>query len=145
MADKETKGKEMTDRKSSGNVVESLLRGMDSVLAAKTVVGQPVQVGDVTIVPLVDVSFGFAAGAGSNSDKNAAKNGGGLGGKMSPSAVLVIKDGTTRLVNVKDQSTMTKLLDMLPDLIDKFTGKKETGMEDAEAVDIAFPHREEKE
>ena len=99
----------------------------------------------MTIVPLVDVSFGFAAGAGSNLDKNSDKNGGGLGGKMSPSAVLVIKDGTTRLVNIKDQSTMTKLLDMLPDLIDKFTGKKESGMEDAEAVDIAFPDREEKE
>jgi len=145
MADKETRGREMADRENSGNVVESLLRGMDSVLAAKTVVGQPVQVGDVTIVPLVDVSFGFAAGAGSNLDKNSDKNGGGLGGKMSPSAVLVIKDGATRLVNIKDQSTMTKLLDMLPDLIDKFTGKKESGMEDAEAVDIAFPDREEKE
>lgn len=145
MADKETRGREMADRENSGNVVESLLRGMDNVLAAKTVVGQPVQVGDVTIVPLVDVSFGFAAGTGSNLDKNSDKNGGGLGGKMSPSAVLVIKDGATRLVNIKDQSTMTKLLDMLPDLIDKFTGKKESGMEDAEAVDIAFPDREEKE
>ena len=145
MADKETRGSEMADRKGAANVVESLLRGMDSVLAAKTVVGQPVQVGDVTIVPLVAVSFGFAAGAGSNSGKNSVNNGGGLGGKMSPSAVLVIKDGATRLVNVKDQSTMTKLLDMLPDLIDKFTGKKETGMEDAEAVNIAFPDREEKE
>lgn len=145
MADKETRGREMADKKGVPSVVESLLQGMDSVLAAKTVVGQPVQVGDVTIVPLVDVSFGFAAGAGSNSDKNSARNGGGLGGKMSPSAVLVIKDGTTRLVNVKDQNTMTKLLDMLPDLVDKFTGKKETGMDDAEAVNIAFPDREEKE
>ena len=145
MADKETKGKEMADRKGFPGVVESLLQGMDNVLSAKTVVGQPVQVGDVTILPLVDVSFGFAAGAGSNSDKNSAKNGGGLGGKMSPSAVLIIKDGTTRLVNVKDQNTMTKLLDMLPDLMDKFTGKKETGLEDEEAVNIAFPDREEKE
>ncbi|MDE5749030.1 MAG: sporulation protein, partial [Acetatifactor sp.] len=56
----------MANRKGAPGVVESLLQGMDSVLAAKTVVGQPVQVGDVTIVPLVDVSFGFAAGAGSN-------------------------------------------------------------------------------
>lgn len=145
MADKEMKGKEMADRKGFPGVVESLLQGMDNVLSAKTVVGQPVQVGDVTILPLVDVSFGFAAGAGNNSDKNSARNGGGLGGKMSPSAVLIIKDGTTRLINVKDQNTMTKLLDMLPDLVDKFTGKKETGMEDAEAVNIAFPGRKEKE
>lgn len=97
------------------------------------------------ILPLVDVSFGFAAGAGSKADKNAASAGGGLGGKMSPSAVLVIKDGTTRLVSVKDQSTMTKLLDMLPDLVDKFTGKKDTDIEDEEAVNIAFPEQKEKE
>ncbi len=142
MADKETKGKEMAERKGFPGVVESLLQGMESVLSAKTVVGQPVQVGDVTILPLVDVSFGFAAGSGNHSDKNSARNGGGLGGKMSPSAVLIIKDGATRLVNVKDQSTMTKLLDMLPDLVDKFTGKKEMGMEDSEAVDIAFPDQE---
>ncbi|MCI9321872.1 MAG: sporulation protein [Lachnospiraceae bacterium] len=132
----------MAERKGFPGVVESLLQGMESVLSAKTVVGQPVQVGDVTILPLVDVSFGFAAGAGNHSDKNSARNGGGLGGKMSPSAVLIIKDGATRLVSVKDQSTMTKLLDLLPDLVDKFTGKKEMGMEDTEAVDIAFPDRE---
>ncbi len=142
MADKETKGKDMAERKGFPGVVESLLQGMESVLSAKTVVGQPVQVGDVTILPLVDVSFGFAAGAGNHSDKNSVRNGGGLGGKMSPSAVLIIKDGATRLVSVKDQSTMTKLLDLLPDLVDKFTGKKEMGMEDTEAVDIAFPDRE---
>lgn len=51
MADKETKGKEMADRKGFPGVVESLLQGMDNVLSAKTVVGQPVQVGDVTILP----------------------------------------------------------------------------------------------
>ena len=145
MADKELKGKEMAEKKGFPGVVESLLQGMDSVLSAKTVVGQPVQVGDVTILPLVDVSFGFAAGAGSNSDKNSARNGGGLGGKMSPSAVLIIKDGVTRLVNVKDQNTVTKLIDMLPDRVDKFTGKKEVGMEDDEAVNIAFPDQKEKD
>ena len=72
MADKETKGKDMAERKGFPGVVESLLQGMESVLSAKTVVGQPVQVGDVTILPLVDVSFGFAAGAGNHSDKNSA-------------------------------------------------------------------------
>lgn len=142
MADKETRESERADKKGVSGMVESLLQGMDNVLAAKTVVGQPVQVGDVTIVPLVDVNFGFAVGSGSNFEKDSVKKGGGLGGKMSPSAVLVIKDGATRLINVKDQNTVTKLLDMLPDLVDKFTGKNETGMDDAKAVDIAFPDRE---
>lgn len=52
---------------------------------------------------------------------------GGLGGKISPSAVLVIKDGNIRLVNVKNQDAVTKVLDMVPDFVNKFTsGKKQT-------------------
>ena len=49
--------------------------------------------------------------------------GGGMGGKMSPSAVLVIQNGTTKLVNVKNQDGITKVLDMVPDFVNKFTSK----------------------
>ncbi|MCM1327543.1 MAG: GerW family sporulation protein [Bacteroidales bacterium] len=123
-------------------VVESLLRGMDSVLSTKTVVGEATTVGDIIILPLVDVTFGVAAGAGSNSQKSSASGAGGLGGKMTPSAVLVIKDGSTKLVNIKNQDTVTKILDMIPDLVDKIKpGEKDKEKEitDAEVVDIAFP------
>lgn len=126
-------------------VVESLLRGMDSVLSTKTVVGEATTVGDIIILPLVDVTFGVAAGAGSNNQKNSASGAGGLGGKMTPSAVLVIKDGSTKLVNIKNQDTVTKILDMIPDLVDKIKPgekDKEKEMSDAEAVDIAFPGNE---
>lgn len=123
------------------SVVDSLLKGMDSVLSAKTVVGEPTQVGEMTIIPLVDVSFGMGAGAGVNGQKNSNSGGGGLGGKMSPSAVLIVnKNGTTKLVNVKNQDVMTKILDMVPDLIDKIGNKKETEITDEQAVDIAFPN-----
>ena len=120
-------------------VVESLLRGMDGVLSTKTVVGEPTQVGDTIILPLVDVTFGVGAGAGSNSQKNTTSGAGGLGGKMTPSAVLVIKNGSTKLVNIKNQDTVTKILDMIPDMVDRFTKPKEGEMTDAEVVDIAFP------
>lgn len=123
-------------------VVDSLLRGMDTVLSAKTVVGEPTQIGDTIILPLVDVSFGVGAGAGNNNQKGTASGAGGLGGKMTPSAVLVIKNGSTRLVNIKNQDSMTKILDMIPDLVDRFTTKKEDTVPDAEAVDIAFPKEE---
>ena len=42
---------------------------------------------------------------------------------MSPSAVLVIQNGTTKLVNIKNQDTVTKILDMVPDVVDRITGK----------------------
>ena len=106
-------------------VVESLLKGMDTVLSTKTVVGEATQIGDTIILPLVDVTFGVGAGAGSNAEKNSASGAGGLGGKMTPSAVLVIKNGSTKLVNIKNQDTITKLLDMVPDVVDRFTSKDE--------------------
>ena len=130
----------MADKENFQGVVESLLKGMDTVLSTKTVVGEATQVGDTIILPLVDVSFGVGAGAGNNGQKNSASGAGGLGGKMTPSAVLVIKDGSTKLVNIKNQDTVTKILDMIPDIVDKFTNPKEKDdMSDAEVVDIAFP------
>lgn len=115
------------------NTMESLFKGMDSFILAKTVVGEAVHIGDTIILPLVDVSFGVAAGAFSQDKKH--NGAGGLGGKIQPSAVLVIKDGHTKLVNVKNQDSITKILDMVPDVIDKFTSKDKVEVEEVEDID----------
>ena len=115
--------------------VSSLFKGMDHFISSKTVVGDAITVGNTIILPLVDVTFGVGAGAASSDRKN--NGGGGLGGKISPSAVLVIKDGNIRLVNVKNKDAVTKVLDMIPDFVDKFTsgsGKKSSDPEVDKAV-----------
>lgn len=124
-----------------GGVVESLLSGMNTVMSTKTVIGEATKVGDTIILPLVDVSFGVGAGS-TLADK---KNGGcgGFGAKMSPSAVLVIKNGSTKLVNIKNQDAVTKVLDLVPDIMNRFTAKNEEIMDDKDAVDIAFPEEKE--
>ena len=104
---------------SFNNTVESLFKGMDSFITTKTVVGDAIHIGDTIILPLVDVSFGVAAGAFSQEKKN--NGAGGMGGKINPSAVLVIQNGQTKLVNIKNQDGMTKILDMVPDIVNKFT------------------------
>ena len=114
--------------------VEALFRGMDGVVSSKTVVGEAIHIGDTIILPLVDVSF--AVGAGAFSEEKKEKGAGGLGGKMTPCAVLVIQDGKTRLVNIKNQDTMTKILDMIPDAIDKFSSKKEDKLTEEDVADI---------
>ena len=108
--------------------VESLFRGMEGFVSSKTVIGDAVKFDDGTIIlPLVDVSVGVGAGAFSGQDGATKKdNGAGaMGGKIQPSAILVIKNGETKLVNVKNQDGVTKVLDMVPDLVNKFTSKKE--------------------
>lgn len=123
------------------STVGTLFNGMDSFLTTKTVIGEPTTIGSTIILPLVDVTFGVAAGAFSD---NTARNSGagGLGGKMSPSAVLVIQDGHTKLVNVKNQDSITKILDMVPELLDKvadyakeFKEKKDNEAIEAEDTD----------
>ena len=110
--------------------VQSLFKGMDSYITSKTVVGDAIHIGDTIILPLVDVSFGVGAGAFAQEKKNSG--GGGMGAKISPSSILVIQNGTTKLVNVKNQDGLTKILDMVPDLVNKFTsGKEKTPVADA--------------
>ena len=106
------------------STIDTLFRGMDQFVSTKTVVGEPVQVGDTIIVPLVDVTCGMAAGSFAEGVKQKQRGGGGMSAKMSPSAVLVIQNGVTKLVNIKQQDAVTKVLDMVPDLVNKFTGKK---------------------
>ena len=114
--------------------VETLFRGMDGIVSSKTVVGDAIHIGDTIILPLVDVSVGMGAGAFNGDNKE--KGGGGIGGKMTPCAVLVIQNGKTKLVNIKNQDTVTKILDMIPDVVDKFTANKEEKMTEEDVMDI---------
>lgn len=128
----------MADEKFN-STLESLFKGMDSFISAKTVVGDAVNINDTIILPLIDVTFGVGAGA-SNQDKKSSATGG-MGGKMSASAVLVIKDDQIRMVSVKNQDAVTKLIDMVPDLVNKFTGKNQDTTKDpevAKAIDDAL-------
>lgn len=128
----------MADSKNFNEAVNSLFKGMDSFVSAKTVVGNAVNVNGTIIIPLVDISFGVGAGT-SDSDKASAgaKSGaaGGLGGKMSPNSVLVIKDDQIKLVNVKNQDAFSKIIDMVPEMINKFTGKNPDVTEDPAVKD----------
>lgn len=138
----------MSENNNFNNTVESLFKGMENFITTKTVVGDAITIGDTIILPLVDVSFGVAAGAferettGGNAKSGEDRNngGGGMGGKISPSAVLVVQNGCTKLVNVKNQDFMTKILDMAPDFVNRFTGGKESA-----ATDFAEGVKEEKE
>ena len=118
------------------NTVEALFRGMDSFITTKTVVGEAIHIDDTILLPLVDVSFGVGAGAFAENAKNNA--GGGM-------AVLVISKNGTRLVNIKNQDAVTKIIDMAPDLISRFTGKKEEDGYTAEKVEHIINQEADKE
>ncbi len=120
-------------------MVNSLIKGLSGFFSTKTVVGEPKKIDDTIIIPLVDVTFGMGTGATTGDKKNGG--GGGVGGKMTPSSVLVISKGVTKLVNIRNQDAVTKMLDMVPDIVNKFTDKADPsspGIENDEAIDLAF-------
>ena len=123
----------MSDNSFKGTV-ESLFKGVDGMISSKTVVGDAIHIGDTIILPLVDVSFGLGAGAFSSDKKD--QGGGGIGGKITPCAVQVIQNGKTKLVNIKNQDTITKILDMVPDVVDRFTKGDDEEMTEQEVSDI---------
>ena len=112
------------------SIVKTLLDGLDGYVAAKTTIGEPIKVEDTILVPLIDVSIGVGAGAALKSQKEA----GGMGAKLSPSAVLVIKDGASRIINIKDQTTAMKAMDLVPDIINRISGKTKLGKKAEEEI-----------
>lgn len=124
----------MAENNGFKETMDSLFKGMNGVISSKTVVGEAIHIGDTILLPLVDVSFGVGAGAFKVDSKE--KGGGGLGGKISPCAVLVIQNGHTKLVNIKNQDTITKILDMVPDVIDKFKDPKDKKVTEEDIVDM---------
>lgn len=113
------------------STVGSLFNGMNSFLSTKSVVGEPIYVGDTVIIPLVNVSFGMGAGSFAGAKNNSG--GGGIGGKMTPDAVLIIQDGRSRIIDIATNNGINKILDLVPDFVDRFVnkGKKNKAPESA--------------
>ena len=124
--------------------VNGLMEQLENFITTKTVVGEPIHIDNTILVPLIDVSFAAASGATSSNkyverrkerekkvDGGTGAGAGGLGAKITPSAMLVIQNGTTQLINIRNQDSITKLIDMIPglvakvpDLVAKFTGEE---------------------
>lgn len=119
--------------------LETLFGKMEDFVSTKTVVGEPLTIGDMIIIPLVDVAFGVGAGStDSAAEKDKKESGaGGLGAKISPSAVIVInKSGEIQLVNIKNQNAVNKLIDMVPGIAGKLNfGSKKDKSESFEPFD----------
>lgn len=115
--------------------IATLFNGMDGFFSSKSVVGDPIKVADTIIIPLADVNFGMAAGAFNKQEGNSAA--GGIGAKLSPAAVLIIANGRTRLVNIKNQDAVTKAMDMAPEIADRIASLFKKKSDEDKAVDKA--------
>ncbi len=126
----------MSEKNNFDSAVTSLFGGMSNFVSTKTVVGDAIHIGETIILPLVDVSFGMGVGSKLDGSKDSSQ--GGMGGKMSPSAVLVISNGSSKIINVKNQDSLSKILDIIPDVINKIMKKDEKNeLSDEEVLEAA--------
>ena len=103
-----------------GITIDALFKGLEGIASSKTVIGEPICLDDVKLIPLIEVTAGLASGALA---RNAKQNGAGaMSAKVTPIALLILQNGRLKLVNVKNQDIWNRLLDMIPDAVDKITG-----------------------
>jgi uncharacterized spore protein YtfJ len=98
---------------------EELVEAMEHFITTKSVVGEPIKLGDTILLPLADVSFGMGIGMFSKGENGT----GGVGGKITPNAVLVLKKGSSKIISVKDADGISKIIEMGPDVVNKFGDK----------------------
>lgn len=102
--------------------MEKMFDKLDTFLKSETVIGTPLNIGAVTLVPIVTVSFGLAGGLGGGKDtkgNDGSGGGGGVGARISPNAILVIKNDEVSVMPLRNQGSLEKILEMVPELVSK--------------------------
>lgn len=97
--------------------IEALCTKLGEFVSSKTVVGEAVHVGDITLIPLIEATFGMGAGGNEKGGKDG--HAGGMGAKIAPNAVIAIVDGRVQLINIKNQDALNKIIDLAPSIVSK--------------------------
>jgi len=106
--------------------MDSIVSHLESLISTKTIFGEPVVAGNITMIPIMSASFGFGAGAGEGEDKkNGGKGtGGGGGASVTPKALVIIQDGVPSVYSLGKKGTIEKLAEVIPEAIAKFCPEK---------------------
>ncbi|MCR6546065.1 GerW family sporulation protein [Dehalobacterium formicoaceticum] len=112
--------------------LDTLFDRLEKFFRTETVIGNPINVGEVTLVPIIEVGFGMGSGGGSGKDgkgNDGTGGGTGVGAKISPNSILVIKGGEVSLITLKDKGSLEKVLAMVPDIVNQIKDKSEENEE----------------
>lgn len=122
----------MTDSK---ELIEALVSQVKGLLADRSVIGEPLKVGDVTIVPVAGYGFGFGGGAGTGTsgEKPEEGSGGGAGGAggIKPVALVVIDKDGARVERLKGLTD--SFVDSVSNAVERIVDKQREAKGDAEA------------
>lgn len=102
--------------------IEALVAKLEDLITTKTIVGDPIVSGNVTIIPIMAASFGFGLGNGEGPDavKGGGKgSGGGGGGGIKPVALIILQEGDVKVYSLAQKGTLEKLAEIVPEILTK--------------------------
>ena len=114
-----------------GDLMSTTMQKLREMVDVNTIVGEPIHAEGVTLIPISKVSMGFASGGSDFTTKNQkpeADNsfggGSGAGINIIPVAFLIVKGDSVKLLPVAQPagSTVDRVVEMVPEVIDKVTG-----------------------
>lgn len=124
------------------DLMSTTMQKIREMVDVNTIVGQPITTPDgITLIPVSKLSFGFASGGSDYVSRNKKPGeantfggGSGAGVNISPVAFLIVKGDSVRVLPVDPSGTNTldRLVDTVPEVVDKVTAFLEKKKEDKE-------------
>ncbi|MBQ3150713.1 MAG: sporulation protein YtfJ [Clostridia bacterium] len=120
----------MNKQNGAAGILSSTIEKVRDLVDVSTIIGDPIEAGGITIIPVSKVTYGFASGGSDFPSKSNAEifgGGGGAGITITPVAFLIIKNGdvTIKYVNASEGGQAERIIGMVPDVIDKLSGAVE--------------------
>lgn len=112
-------------------LMERTIARIRETVDANTVVGEPIEAGEIILIPVSKISFGFGSGGSEMGGKNSKPlgenpfgGGGGAGVKVTPVCFLVVNGSNVRVlpVSAPAENSVDRVLDLIPDVVDKVSG-----------------------
>ena len=137
-------------------LMTTAMNSIQDMIDVNTIIGEPIETtNNVVVIPISKVSFGFAAGGsefkGETIDEYSKRDkeediqyrlpfggGSGAGVSINPIAFLVVQPDGVRLLPVNYTSAIDKLLDYVPDLMDKVNGVINKMLKDDKQVENTY-------
>jgi len=107
-------------------LVKTVLTHLKAIGRTENVIGEPMDVGGITIIPVSRITLGFAVGGGQNDAGEGKGEGTGGGATVEPVAFFVVRGEKVDLITVKKESGgLADIIDLVPQILEKVKKARE--------------------
>lgn len=123
------------------DLIDNLIKNVQQIAKTETIIGEPLEVGTSTVIPVIRLNLGFGAGSGGGegtdpkTGSGKGTGGGGGGGiKIEPAAFIVAKGDDLSIMAAPDRrGALAELFEQVPGLIEKAMASRQQKREDISA------------